>query len=88
MEFWAIDETTTIIVIKFSDGVLHLVEAKYLLWFRERDIHTLARHQTFCKSELMEPAAKEFIGMVATIIEKRLWLGVMGKSDVMLFKKI
>ena len=87
MEFWAFDEATTTVVIKFSDGVLHLVEAKDLLRFRERDIHTLARHQIFCKSKLMKPAANEFTGMVATIIKKRLWLGAMGKSDVMLFKK-
>ncbi|XP_052625840.1 uncharacterized protein LOC128132881 [Lactuca sativa] len=32
----------------------------------------------------MEPDAKEFTSMVAQIIDKRLWMGAMGKSDGML----
>ncbi|XP_052625831.1 uncharacterized protein LOC128132873 [Lactuca sativa] len=32
----------------------------------------------------MEPDAKEFTSMVAKIIDKRLWMGAMGKSDGML----
>lgn len=84
MEFWAFDEATATIAIK---SVLLLEDAKDLLRFRERDIHTMGSHQIYSKTELLEPGAKEFTSMVVTIIEKRLWLGAMGKMDVKLFKK-
>ncbi|CAI9259283.1 unnamed protein product [Lactuca saligna] len=51
MEFWAFDEVTATTAIKFTDSdiVLHLVDAKDLLQFRERDIHTLNQHQIIYK---------------------------------------
>lgn len=44
MELWGFDEVTATTTIKFtnSDIVLRLVDAKYMLWLKERDIHTLA----------------------------------------------
>ena len=75
MEFWAFDEGIATAVIKFPDSIIHLVDAKDLLWFRERDIHTLASHQIYYKSELMEVASMEFTSMVAKIIEKRILMG-------------
>lgn len=88
MEFWVYDEATTTAVIKFKEGVLRLSDIKDLLRFNGRDIHTWADHQIICKSEIMEAAAKEFTGMVAKIIDKRLWIGAMGKSDVMFLEKL
>ena len=79
MEFWAYDDETATAAIKFKnrEEVLRLISAKDLLRFRERDIHTLARHQIICRKEVMEVASKEFIGMVATISNEKLWMGIM-----------
>ena len=84
MELWAFDEDTATAANKFtdSDTVLRLVDAKDLLRFRERDIHTLAQHQIIYKTNHMELMVKELTSMVAKIIEKRLWMGAMGKSNV------
>ncbi|CAI9282276.1 unnamed protein product [Lactuca saligna] len=89
MEFWAFDDENATAAIKFKDReqVLRLISAKDLLKFRERDIRTLSRHQIICRKDVMEAAAKEFTGMVATIINGKLWMGSMGKSDLKLFKK-
>ena len=87
MEYWVFDEATSTAVIKFPNGVHRLVEAKDLLKFGERDIHTLSRHQIICKQELLEAAAKEFTGMIVEIISKKMWLGAMGRSDMMLIEK-
>ena len=89
IEFWAFDDETTIAAIKFRnrEDVLRLVSAKDLLRFKERDIHTLARHQIIRRKEVMEATAKEFTRMVATIINEKLWMGSMGKSDLRLFEK-
>ena len=69
------------------EQVLRLISAKDLLRFRERDIRTLSRHQIICRKDVMEAAAKVFTGMVATIINGRLWMGSMGMSDLKLFEK-
>ena len=89
MEFWAYDDETATVAIKFKDRehVLRLINAKYLLHFRERDIRTLARHQIICRKDIMEAAAKEYTAMVTTIINGRLWMGSMGRSDLRLFEK-
>ena len=89
MEFWAYDDETATAAIKFKDQerVLRLINAKDLLRFRERDIRTLARHQIICRKDVMEAAAKEYTAMVATIINGRLWMGSMGRSDLRLFEK-
>ncbi|CAI9300221.1 unnamed protein product [Lactuca saligna] len=88
MEFWAYDDETATATIKWknSETVLRLISAKYLLRFRERYIHTLARHQIICRREVMEAAAKEFTRMVATIINGKPWMASMGKSDLKLYE--
>ena len=74
IEFWAYDDETATAAIKFKDReqVLRLINAKYLLRFRERDIQTLARHQIICRKDTMEAAAKEFTAVVASIINGRM----------------
>ena len=42
----------------------------------------MAKHQIICKNKVMEAAAKEYTGMIAKIIDNRLWMGAMGRSDV------
>ncbi|CAI9290731.1 unnamed protein product [Lactuca saligna] len=90
MEFWAYDDETATAAIKFKnrEHVLRLINAKVLLHFRERDIRTLAYHQIICRKDVMEAATKEFTAMVATIINGRLWMGSMGRSDMRLFEKL
>lgn len=87
MEFQVFDEATATTVIKFPIDTHHIVTAKDHLKFGEQNIHNFSRHQIICKTELMEPADKEFTNMITTIIEKKMWLGAMGKSDVMLIEK-
>ena len=89
MEFWAYDDETATAAIKVKDReqVLRLISAKDLLRFRERDIRTLARHQIIYSKDVMEAAAKEFTVMVAIIINGRMWMGSMGRSDLKLFEK-
>ena len=89
MELWAFEDETATAAIKFKDRehVLRLISAKDLLRFREKDICTLSRHQIICRKDVMEAVAKEFTGMVATIINGRLWMGSMGNSDLKLFEK-
>ncbi|CAI9265572.1 unnamed protein product [Lactuca saligna] len=89
MEILAYDYETATAAIKFKDReqFLRLISAKDLLRFRERDICTLSRHQIICKNDFMEADAKEVTGMVATIINGRVWMGSMGKFDLKLFEK-
>ncbi|CAI9284446.1 unnamed protein product [Lactuca saligna] len=89
MEFWAYDDETATAAIKFKyrEHVLRLTSAKDLLRFIERDIRTLARHQIICRKDVMEVAAKEFTAMVATIINGRMWMVSMGRSNLKLFEK-
>ncbi|CAI9264322.1 unnamed protein product [Lactuca saligna] len=89
MEFSAFDDETATAAIKFKDieHVLRLISAKDHRRFRERDTRTLSHHQIICRKDVMEAAAKEFTGMVATIINGRLWMGSMGRSDLKLYEK-
>ena len=41
----------------------------------------------YLQKYVMEAAAKEFTAMVATIINGRMWMGSMGRSDLKLFEK-
>ncbi|CAI9271207.1 unnamed protein product [Lactuca saligna] len=52
MEYWVYDVATTSVVIKFPDGVFHIVDKRDLLQFGERDIHTLAHHEILCHKEI------------------------------------
>ena len=81
------DEATATSVIKFKEGVVRLSDTKDLMRFSKRDILTLASHQIIWKLEIIGPAAKEFTRMVAKIIDRRLWIRAMGKSDVMFLEK-
>ncbi|CAI9277306.1 unnamed protein product [Lactuca saligna] len=89
MEFWAYDDETATAAIKFKnrEHILRLISAKDLLRFREKDIRTLARHHIICRKDVMEAAAKEYTAIVATIINGRLWMASMGRSDLRLFEK-
>ncbi|CAI9300246.1 unnamed protein product [Lactuca saligna] len=89
MEFWAYDDETATAAIKFKnrEHILRLISAKDLLRFRENDIRTLAHHQIICRKDVMEAAAKEYTAMVATIINGRMWMGSIGRSDLRLFEK-
>lgn len=87
MEYWVFDEATATAVIKFPTGVFRVVTAKDLIQFGERDIHTLARHKIVVKNEILEVAAKEFTSMIVEIINKKMWLGAMGRSDVLIIEK-
>lgn len=87
VQFWSFNETIATVVIKFPTGTHRLVTARDLLKLGERDIHTLSRHQIVCKKKLMESGAKEFTSMIAMIIDKKMWLGAMGKSEEMLIEK-
>ena len=71
----------------FKDGIFRLVDKKALLQFGEFDIHTLAAHQILCDQETMEASAKEFTNMISEIIKKKMWVGAMGKSDVLVIEK-
>ncbi|CAI9286787.1 unnamed protein product [Lactuca saligna] len=55
---------------------------------RERDIRTLARHQIICRKDVMEATTKEFNALVATIINGRMWMGSVGRSNLRLFQKL
>ncbi|CAI9279432.1 unnamed protein product [Lactuca saligna] len=48
-----------------------------------RDICTLVEHQIMVNNYILEVSAKEFTGMVVEIINKCLWAGAKGSSDVM-----
>lgn len=87
MQYWVYDEATATAVIKFPDGVFGLVDKKDLLQFGELDIHTLAQLQIKFIDEILEVMAKEFTRMVAEIIEKKMWLEAMGRSDVLIVEK-
>ena len=87
MLYWVYDEAMALIVIKFEKGSFRLIEKKDLLEFGKEDIHTLAGHQIICEQEVLEPAAKEFTSMISDIINKSMWLGTMGRSDVLVIEK-
>ena len=39
------------------------------------------------KDDILEAATKEFTGMVAEIINKRMWVGALGDSDMLIVDK-
>ncbi|CAI9283661.1 unnamed protein product [Lactuca saligna] len=71
---------------KFGDeygdrtGPLSITPLKILMLQISKDFWTY-------RKDVMEAAAKEFTAMVATIINGRLWMGSMGRSDLRLFEK-
>lgn len=81
------DETTAFAVIKLEKGCIRLYDKRDLLQFGKWDIHQLSHHQIKVVEDLFEPAAKEFTAMVVEIIDKRMWNGAMGKSDVLVVDK-
>ena len=87
MLYWVHDETSDVAVIKLKEDCIRLYDKRDILQFGERDIHQLAKQQIIVADELFEPAAKEYTRMVATIIEKRIWNGAMGRSDVLVVDK-
>ena len=50
-------------------------------------VHQLSHHEIKVAEDIFEPAAKEYTAMVIDIINKRMWNGAMGKSDVMVVDK-
>lgn len=84
MEYWVFDEATTTAVIQLPNGALRLLEAKDLLQFSEHDIHTIVGHRIVVKDDILEATAKEFTGMVVETINKRMWTGALGDSDVLI----
>lgn len=87
MLYWVFDETTASAVIKLQDGCIRLYDKRDLFQFGRWDIHHLNLHQIKVAEDIFEPAAKEYTSMVADIINKRMWNGAMGKSDVLLVDK-
>ena len=87
MLYWVYDETSDAVVFKLKEDCIRLYDKRDLLMFGERDIHHLARCQIVVFDELFEPAAKEYTRMVATIIDKMIWNGAMGRSNVLVVDK-
>lgn len=78
---------TVSVVIKLKKNQQPIVDPKYLLKFCERDIQTFSNFQIIFEKELFEADAKAFTGMVATIIDKKMWVGVFDQADVHLVEK-
>ncbi|CAI9297477.1 unnamed protein product [Lactuca saligna] len=87
IHFWVYDEATTMVMIKLKKNQFRIIDPKYLLKFGERDINTLSNFQIIIENELFEAAMKAFTGMVATIIDKKLWTGAFDLADVHLVEK-
>ncbi|KAL4573627.1 hypothetical protein LXL04_020440 [Taraxacum kok-saghyz] len=87
MRFWVYDEATSTVVIRIYKTKIRLVDPKDLLKFGERDIRRLASMQIMTENLIFESATKAFIGMVVTIVEKKLWAGVLENADVHLVTK-
>ena len=87
MEYWVFDETTTSVVIKLKNGCIRLYDRRDLFQFRRWDIHHLSLHQIIVAKEIFEQAAKEYMSMVAEIINKRMWNGAIGQAYVMVVDK-
>ena len=87
MLYWVFDETTASAVIKIENGCIRLYDKKDLLQFGKQDIHQLNLHQIKVAEDIFEPELKEYMSMVADIINKKMWNGAIGKSDVLLVDK-
>ncbi|CAI9278995.1 unnamed protein product [Lactuca saligna] len=75
------------VVTKLKKDQILLVDPRDLLKFGEHNIHTLSKHHLMVENEMFEVAANAFIGMITTIIDKRLWAGALADSDVHLVEK-
>nr|KAJ0225461.1 hypothetical protein LSAT_V11C100048600 [Lactuca sativa] len=78
---------TATVVIKLKKNQFRIVDPKDLLKFGEHDIHTLSNFQTIIENELFEAVVKDFNGMVATIIDKKLWAGAFDQANLHLVEK-
>ncbi|CAI9279204.1 unnamed protein product [Lactuca saligna] len=87
IKFWVYDDATTMVVIKLKKNQFRIIDPKDLLKFGECDIYTLLNFQIIVENELFEAAAKAFTGMVATIIDKKLWAVKFDQADVHLVDK-
>ena len=87
MLYWVYDESTDAAVIKLKENCIRLYEKRDLLQFHKWDIHHLATKQIVVAESIFEPVAKEYTAMVAQIIEKKMWNGAMGRSDVLVVDK-
>ena len=85
--FWVYDEVTTTMVIKMKKDQIRLVDPRDLLKFGEHYIHTSSKHQLLVENEMFEAAGKDFTNMLATIIDKKLWAGALGDSDLHIVEK-
>ena len=83
MLYWVYDESSDVAVIKLKEDCICLYDKRDLLQFGKRDIHHLAAHQIVVAEDIFVPTEKEYTSMVAAIIEKKMWNGAMGKSDVL-----
>ncbi|CAI9302845.1 unnamed protein product [Lactuca saligna] len=88
MQFWVYDESTALTVINLKKSQYRIVDPKDLLKFGERDIRTLPHFQIILENELFEVVGKAFTRMVATIIERKLWVGAFDQSNVHLVDKL
>ena len=75
MLYWVYDETTSSVVIRFSEGVFWLYYKKDLLQFGKWDIHFLAQHQIQVAEDIFKVATKENTSMIFEIIKKHMCLG-------------
>ncbi|KAL7605456.1 hypothetical protein Lser_V15G19703 [Lactuca serriola] len=81
------EETTASVVIKLEQGCIRLYDKRDLLQFGKWDIHQLSIHQIMVAEDIFDPAAKEYTTVVADIIQKEMWYGAMGTSDVLVVDK-
>nr|KAJ0184478.1 hypothetical protein LSAT_V11C900461930 [Lactuca sativa] len=86
-DFLSWTKATSTMVIKLKKNQFRIVDPKELLKFGERDICTLSNFQIIVENELFEAATKAFTGMVATVIDKKLWAGDFDQADVHLVEK-
>lgn len=87
MLYWVYDETIASAIIKIPECVFRLYDKQDLLQFGKWDIHYLAQHQIQVAEDIFETTAKEYTSMIIVIIEKHMWLGSMGRSDVLIIEK-
>ncbi|CAI9283745.1 unnamed protein product [Lactuca saligna] len=87
IQLWVYYEATATMVIKLKKNHFRIVGPKDLLMFGEHDICTLSNFQIIVENELFEVAAKAFTGMVATIIDKKLWARAFDQADIHLVEK-
>ncbi|CAI9295619.1 unnamed protein product [Lactuca saligna] len=87
MQLWVYDDATASVVIKLKKNQYRIVDPKDLLNFCERDIQTFSNFQIIVEGELFEATVKAFIGVVATIIGRKLWAREFDMVDLHLVEK-